>query len=72
MESMNSGADALGLLPELFLLAGAVIALLTGSFTSRERQWISRVIAVAALTASAVRRWAARGNHDGIHGRADG
>ena len=54
MESMNSGADALGLLPELFLLAGAVIALLAGSFTARERQWISRVIAVAALTASAV------------------
>ncbi|MBE4718037.1 NADH-quinone oxidoreductase subunit N [Pseudarthrobacter sp. AB1] len=51
---MNSGADALALLPELFLLAGAVLALLTGSFTARERQWISRVIAVVASSASAV------------------
>ncbi|MDI3195241.1 NADH-quinone oxidoreductase subunit N [Pseudarthrobacter sp. AL07] len=51
---MNSGADALALLPELFLLAGAVLALLAGSFTARERQWISRVIAVVALSASAV------------------
>ncbi|MET3206394.1 UNVERIFIED_ORG: NADH-quinone oxidoreductase subunit N [Arthrobacter sp. UYEF13] len=51
---MNSGADALALLPELFLLAGAVLALLAGSFTARERQWISRVIAVVAVSASAV------------------
>ncbi len=54
MESMNSGTDALGLLPEIFLLSGAVAALLAGSFSSRDRQWISRVIAVLALAASAV------------------
>ena len=53
MESMNPGADVLGLLPEILLLAGAVAALLAGSFSTRDRQWISRLIAVAALTASA-------------------
>jgi len=54
VESMNSGAEALALLPEILLLAGAVAALLAGSFSSQNRQWISRGIAVGALAASAV------------------
>ncbi|UKA68823.1 NADH-quinone oxidoreductase subunit N [Arthrobacter sp. FW306-05-C] len=50
---MNPGADALALLPEILMLAGAITALLTGSFLPRERQWISRIIALGALAASA-------------------
>ena len=53
MESMNPGADALALLPEILMLTGAITALLTGSFVPRERQWISRIIALGALAASA-------------------
>lgn len=51
MEGMR--IEPLALLPEIFLLAGAVIALLAGSFLPRRRLWISRLIAVAALLASA-------------------
>jgi NADH-quinone oxidoreductase subunit N len=39
----------LALLPEICLLAGAVVTLLTGSFLPRQRQWVARLIAVAAL-----------------------
>jgi len=53
VESMNPGADALALLPEILMLTGAITALLTGSFVPRERQWISRIIALGALAASA-------------------
>ena len=42
------------LLPEIFLLIGAVVALLAGSFLPRERQWVARLFAVAALVAAAV------------------
>lgn len=49
MESMNPGTDALVLLPEILMLAGAIAALLAGSFLSRERQWVSRALGVAAL-----------------------
>ncbi|MDQ0768011.1 NADH-quinone oxidoreductase subunit N [Pseudarthrobacter defluvii] len=49
MESMDAGADALVLLPEILMLAGAIAALLAGSFLPRERQWVSRAIGVAAL-----------------------
>ncbi|WP_137121347.1 NADH-quinone oxidoreductase subunit N [Segeticoccus rhizosphaerae] len=38
--------------PELVLLAGAVIALLTGSFVPRHRQWAAQLAAAAALAAS--------------------
>lgn len=41
--------DPLAILPEISLLAGAVSALLGGSFLPRTRQWIARLIAVAAL-----------------------
>lgn len=42
------------LLPEICLMAGAVIGLLAGSFLPRNRQWITRLIAVAALLASVI------------------
>lgn len=41
------------LLPELCLLVGALVALLGGSFLPRRRQWVARLVAVAALLASA-------------------
>lgn len=46
--------DPLALLPEIFLLAGALVTLLAGSFLPRYRQWVARVIAAAALVAAAV------------------
>jgi NADH-quinone oxidoreductase subunit N len=46
--------DPLALLPEICLLTGAVTALLAGSFLPRDRQWVARLIAVAALLAAAV------------------
>ena len=45
--------NPLALLPEICLMAGAVIGLLAGSFLPRNRQWVTRLIAVAALLASA-------------------
>lgn len=45
-------ADALAMLPEILLLVGALGALVGGSFTPRERQWVLRLVAVAALLAS--------------------
>jgi NADH-quinone oxidoreductase subunit N len=45
-------AHPLALVPELCLLLGAVVTLLAGSFLPRTRQWIARLIAVAALLAS--------------------
>jgi NADH-quinone oxidoreductase subunit N len=51
---MDMGAEALTLLPEICLLAGALLALIVGSFLPRTRQWITRLIAVAALGAAAV------------------
>ena len=41
-----------GLLPEIFLLLGALGALLSGSFLPRRRQWVARLVAVAALLGS--------------------
>ncbi|WP_432534674.1 NADH-quinone oxidoreductase subunit N [Kineococcus arenarius] len=43
----------LDLVPEICLLAGALITLLSGSFLPRQRQWIARTIAVTALAGSA-------------------
>lgn len=40
------------LLPEIFLLLGAVTSLLAGSFLPRRRQWAARLVAVAALAAA--------------------
>lgn len=39
--------------PEIYLLAGALGTLLTGSFLPRRRQWGARLVAVAALLAAA-------------------
>lgn len=39
------------LLPEIFLLVGAMLALVGGSFLPRERQWVARLLAVGALLA---------------------
>jgi NADH-quinone oxidoreductase subunit N len=47
-------ADVLALLPEFFVLAGAVIALLAGSFLPREHQAITRYVSIAALALSTV------------------
>ena len=49
----NLGEAPLALLPEICLLTGALLALITGSFLPRIRQWIARLIAVAALLAGA-------------------
>jgi NADH-quinone oxidoreductase subunit N len=49
MRSMNE--DPLALLPELCLLAGAVIGLLVGLFVPRRSQWLVRLVAAVALVA---------------------
>ncbi|RJK97600.1 NADH-quinone oxidoreductase subunit N [Vallicoccus soli] len=46
--------EPLALLPEALLLGGALAALLAGSFLPRERQWVARLVAAAALLASSV------------------
>lgn len=46
--------DPLAILPEISLLAGAVIALLAGSYLPRTRQWVARLGAVAALLVAGV------------------
>ncbi len=51
MTGMNE--DPLALLPEILLLAGALAALLGGSYLPRDRQWVARVIAAGALLAAA-------------------
>lgn len=50
MGMMQPGA----LLPEILLLAGAVVCLLGGSFLPRQRQWKARIAALTALVAAAV------------------
>ncbi|MGZ0212058.1 MAG: NADH-quinone oxidoreductase subunit N [Actinomycetales bacterium] len=45
--------DTLALLPEILVLAGAVIVLLVGSFLPRDRQVVSRSIAIVALLLAA-------------------
>lgn len=48
---MDMGADSLAMAPQISLFAGAVITLFVGSFLPRARQWVSRLLAVAALIA---------------------
>lgn len=48
------GPEILALLPEVCVLAGAVLTLLAGSFLPRERQWIARLVAVAALLGAGI------------------
>ncbi len=42
------------LLPEILLFAAGLVALVTGSFQPRQRQWVTRIVAAAALLAAAV------------------
>jgi NADH-quinone oxidoreductase subunit N len=51
---MAMGREALALLPEICLLVGALLALITGSFLPRARQWVARLLAAAALLAAVV------------------
>lgn len=44
----------LQLLPEMLLFVGGLVALLGGSFLARERQWLTRLAAAAALAGSIV------------------
>ncbi|WNV77863.1 NADH-quinone oxidoreductase subunit N [Geodermatophilus sp. DSM 44513] len=44
----------LALLPEICLVVGAVATLLAGSFLPRQRQWVARLVAVAALLGAGV------------------
>lgn len=46
--------DYFALAPEIAVLVGAIAALLSGSFLPRNRQWVSRLIAAAALSAAAI------------------
>lgn len=50
---MNMQRDTLALLPEIFVLAGAVIVLFAGSFLSRDRQVVTRSVAIVALLLAA-------------------
>ncbi len=50
---MSMGADALALLPELLVFAGGLLALVSGSFLPRRRQWVAGLLALAMLGASA-------------------
>ncbi|WP_343926109.1 NADH-quinone oxidoreductase subunit N [Rhodoglobus aureus] len=45
--------DTLALLPEILVLAGAVIVLLAGSFLPRDRQVVTRSVAIVALLLAA-------------------
>lgn len=49
----GTGHGTLALLPEVCLLTGALVTLLTGSFLPRTRQWVARLIALGALLAAA-------------------
>ncbi len=44
----------LAMLPEILLFGGALVCLLGGSFTPRNRQWVLRVVAAAALGGAVV------------------
>ncbi|WP_299039443.1 NADH-quinone oxidoreductase subunit N [uncultured Pseudokineococcus sp.] len=46
------GSDVVAVLPEVLLLVGALAALVGGAYTPRERQWVLRLVAVAALLGS--------------------
>ncbi len=41
------------LLPEILLFVGGLVALISGSFLARDRQWVTRVVATVALVAAA-------------------
>lgn len=49
---MTANEDPLALVPELIMLAGAVTALLAGSFLGRTRQWVTQILAALTLVAT--------------------
>ncbi|WP_235970210.1 NADH-quinone oxidoreductase subunit N [Microlunatus kandeliicorticis] len=49
---MASGADVLGLLPELWLVAGALVVLLAGSFLPRRRLNLARLLTLVSCAGS--------------------
>ncbi len=51
---MGSELQPAAMLPEIFLLFGALVALIGGSFLPRLKQWGSRLVAVAALLGAGV------------------
>ncbi|GAB3489513.1 MULTISPECIES: proton-conducting transporter membrane subunit [Flexivirga] len=51
---MTAHEDPAAFAPELILLVGAVVALLTGSFVRQERQWSAQLVAAVALAGSLV------------------
>ena len=56
---MQMHVQPTAVLPEIFLLVGALIVLIGGSFTPRHRQWRTRLVAIGALVAGAVAAGAA-------------
>jgi NADH-quinone oxidoreductase subunit N len=46
---MATAMRPLLLLPEMLLFVGGLVCLIAGSFLARRRQWITRVVAIAAL-----------------------
>lgn len=48
------GMRPLLLLPEILLFLGGLVVLISGSFLARDRQWVTRVMAAAALLAAMV------------------
>ncbi len=46
-------AEVRALLPEVLLLLGGLVALVGGSFLPRQRQWVARLVVVAALLGAA-------------------
>lgn len=42
------------MLPEALIFLGGLLTLMTGSFTARERQWLTRVVAALVLTAAGI------------------
>ncbi|CAN5883077.1 hypothetical protein BH20ACT6_BH20ACT6_15580 [soil metagenome] len=51
---MGSDLQPAAMLPEIFLLFGALVALIGGSFLPRLKQWGSRLVAVVALLGAGV------------------
>ncbi|MFC6706597.1 NADH-quinone oxidoreductase subunit N [Flexivirga alba] len=51
---MTAHEDPAAFAPELILLAGAVVALLTGSFVHQRQQWAAQLVAAIALAGSLV------------------
>ncbi len=51
---MSMGSDTLALLPELLVFAAGLLALVSGSFLPRRRQWVARMLTLGMLVAAGV------------------